>query len=210
MEAMAKRSADLLDATPFPDAVKPTQAKQVKFFRDFAAQMGRLKGVAQKQLDQKELSAEEKKVLEDVMQIKHIPDGWVSIPQYTGWYPTLFYRGSEECMKWDGLVADVHTDVPAPMLGDPGCVLHQGVGGVDLVVIAIDNGKDRVVYAGPTLSHYEFEMSGVSRKSDKEWKTDLLDAKVPPRPKWTNGYLVPHDERKRADERTKQSMLRDD
>ena len=110
----------------------------------------------------------------------------------------------------DGLVADVHTDVPAPMLGDPGCVLHQGVNGVDLMVIAIDNGKDRVVYAGPTLSHYEFEMSGVSRKSDKEWKTDLLDAKVPPRPKWTNGYLVPHDERKRADERTKQSMLRDD
>ena len=110
-------------------------------------------------------------------------------------------------MKWDALVADVHTDVPTPIHGDPGCVLHQGVGGVDLMVISIDNGKDRVAYVGPTLSHYEFEMPGVSRKSDKEWKTDLLDAKVPPRPEWTRGYLVPHPDRTPADQYAKQRLL---
>ena len=71
----------------------------------------------------------------------------------------------------DALVADVHTDVPSP--GDPGCVLHQGVGNVDLLLIAIDNGKDRMVYAGPVLSHYEFEMGGTARKTDSEWKADL-------------------------------------
>lgn len=208
MEAMAKRSADLLERTPFPAAVKNTQAKQVAFFRNFAMQMGRLKVVAEKQLDQKELTADEMKVLQDVMQITHkmVGSGGYSEPRYTGWYPTLFYRGPADCAKWDALVADVHTNPPAPPHGDPGCVLHQGVGSVDLMVIAIDNGKDRVVYVGPTLSHYEFEMKGVARKTDKEWKTDLLDAKVPPRPEWTRGYLVPHADRKPVDVRTRRML----
>ena len=55
--------------------MQATQAKQVKFLRDFAAQMGRLKAVAEKQLAQKELTADERKVLEDVMQIGHQPVG---------------------------------------------------------------------------------------------------------------------------------------
>ena len=67
-----------------------------------------------------------------------------------------------------------------PRHGDPGCVLHQGVGNVDLLLIAIDNGKDRMVYAGPVLSHYEFEMPGVTRKSDSEWKEDLRAGRLTP------------------------------
>jgi hypothetical protein len=58
-------------------------------------------------------------------------------------------------------------------------------------MIAVDNGKDKMVYAGPVLSHYEFEMPGVSRLSDSEWLNDLKIAKVPPRPDWTNSYIVP-------------------
>src|SRR5205809_4413414 len=50
MEATARRSADLLEGTPFPADVQPTQAKQVKFLRAFADRMGRLKAVAEKQL----------------------------------------------------------------------------------------------------------------------------------------------------------------
>ncbi len=207
MQATAGRSADLLERTPFPPAVKATQAKQVKFLRDFAAQMGKLKAVAEKQLAQKELTADERKVLEDVMQIEHQRIGSGRAPKYTGWYPALFYRGPEDCVKWDALVADVHTDVLFLEHGDPGCVLHQGVGNVDLLVVAVDNGTDRVVYAGPTLSHYEFEMPNATRKTDKEWKADMLDAKAPPRPDWTRGYLVPHADRKPADEWTKQRLL---
>ena len=48
-----------------------------------------------------------------------------------------------------------------------------------------------MVYLGPVLSHYEFEMPWLSRKSDSEWKKDLRDGRVPPRPEWTSGYLVP-------------------
>src|SRR5215471_15160075 len=72
-----------------------------------------------------------------------------------------------------------------------GCVLTQGVGNVDLLLVAIDNGADRVVYAGPVLSHYEFEMPGVTRKSDSEWRKDIQAGRLPPRPEWTRSYLVP-------------------
>lgn len=209
MDAMASRSATLLEHTPFPDAVKATQAKQVKFFRDFATQMGKIRNVAEKQLAQKELTDDEKKVLEDVMQIGHQAWGSGSQPKYTGWYPALFYRGAKDSVKWDALIADVHTDPPAPEHGDPGCVLHQGVGSVDLMVIAIDNGKDRVVYLGPTMSHYEFETPNAIRRTDKEWKAQLLDGKHPPRPDWTRGYLVPATERKPLEAWQKQRLLDD-
>lgn len=191
MDNMASRSAALIEQTPFPDAVKATQAKQVKFLRDFALRMGQLRDIAEKQLAQKELTAAETKLLQDVMQITHVPMGCYSEPRYDGWYPQLFYSGTKDCIKWDALVADVHTDVPAPVIGDPGSVLHQGVGNIDLMLVAIDNGKDRVLYLGPTFSHYEFETPSAQRKTDKEWKADLLDGKVPPRPNHTRGYLLP-------------------
>lgn len=212
METMSKRSADLLEKTPFPVGVQATQTKQVQFLRNFATQMGRLKIVAEKQLNQKELNADESKILQDVMQIEHIPvgSGGDKLTKCTGWYPALFYRGPLDSLKWDALVADVHTDVPTPIHGDPGCVLHQGVGNVDLMIIAINNGKDRIVYAGPTLSHYEFEMPGVVRKTDKEWKADLLDGKYAPRPAWTSGYLVPRTDHKPIEARTKAELLRED
>lgn len=210
MDAMASRSASLLEETPFPDAVKATQTRQVRFLRAFATQMGKLRAVAEKQLAQKELTADEKKVLEDVMQIVHPRGSGGGGPQYTGWYPALFYRERKDCVKWDALVADVHTDVPSPLHRDPGSVLHQGVGNVDLMIVAIDNGKDRVVYVGPTMSHYEFETPNAVRKTDKEWKTDLLDGKLPPRPDYTRNYLIPATERKPVAEGMRQHLLRDE
>jgi hypothetical protein len=191
MDSMAGRSATLLEQTPFPDSAKETQKKQVRFLRAFATQMGKLRQIAEKQLAQKELTADETKVLQDVMQIKHEQHGCTSYPRYTGWYPALFYRGPEDCVKWDAITADVHTDVPAPPLGDPGSVLHQAVGNIDLMIIAIDNGKDRVVYLGPTMSHYEFDMPGATRMTDSEWKRSLLGDKFPSRPDYTHRYLVP-------------------
>jgi hypothetical protein len=211
MEVMAKRSAELLERTPFPADVVPTQKKQAVFFRNFAAIMGRVKTVAEKQSKQHELSAEETKVLQDVMQIVHIRigSGGDTEERCTGWYPSLFYKAAKDCLTWNALVADVHTDVPCPDCGDPGSILHQGVGNVDLMIEAIDNGKDRVVYCGPTFSHYEFEMVGVQRKTDKEWKHDLLECKHPPRPEWTRGYLVPDTTRKPATPQLIERMLAD-
>ncbi len=205
-EKMATLAADLIEKTPFPDRTVEKERKrgervvgtdtikltdvqkwQAGFFRNFAKRLGELRSIAEKQLAQKPLTEAETKVLRDVVQIQK----GSGFTRYNGWYPKLFYTGPRDAGKWEPLVADVHTDVPAPILGDPGCVLTQGIGNVDLVLIAIDNGKDRMVYAGPLLSHYEFEMPGMTRKADSEWKKDILAGKLPPRPTWTKGYLVP-------------------
>ena len=98
---------------------------------------------------------------------------------------------------YDALVADVHTDVPCDdcPVPDPGSVLHEAVGDVDLLVLAVDNGPDRMVFGGPVLSHYEFELIGPpQRKSDSEWQSDgnaRPQSKWPAPPPWTAEYLVP-------------------
>ena len=201
-ETMLNHSADLLEKTPFPAreiknekgqsiSLQATQKQQIAFLRNFAKQVATLKAIAEKELEQKELTPEQTKFLEDVIELYHIRDGSGRLPAYKGWYMELFYKGWQDAFKWDAIVADVHTDVPTPVHGDPGCVLHQGVGSVDLLLIAVDNGKDRTVYAGPLLSHYELEMPGVSRKNDKEWRNDLREGRAPARPGYTRTYLVP-------------------
>ena len=79
---------------------------------------------------------------------------------------------------WDALVTDVHTDPRDDVVGDPGAVLHEGNANVNLLLMAIDNGPDRMVYAGPVLSHYEFELTGFDRMTDQQWKANVLDGKT--------------------------------
>ncbi len=189
LEQMVQRAAALIEQTPYRKL--DTRQQHSRFLRNFAARVTTLRGIAEKELAQKELSKEETKFLEDVVEVKHERIGSGAIVKFAGWYPGLFYLGADDARKWDALVADIHTNPPAPIVGDPGCVLHQGVGNIDLLVVAIDSGKDRMVYVGPVLSHYEFEVAGVSRKTDSEWKEDLRAGRLPPRPEWTRGYLVP-------------------
>jgi len=47
------------------------------------------------------------------------------------------------------------------------------------------------VYAGPVLSHYEFEKGPTTRMTDAEWKSQLTNNIIPAVPEWTKGYLVP-------------------
>jgi hypothetical protein len=190
-EKMADSAAALLEKSP-----SPHRERQAKFCRTFAGHLATLRGIAEKELAQEELTRAEtlflKGVVEEIDPGK--PDRDSSggrPPRYAGWYFDLFYKSRQDGDKWDALVADVHTDVPSEKVGDPGCVLHQAVGNVNLLLVAIDNGKDRMIYAGPVLSHYEFEMAGVQRKSDSEWQRDLQAGRVPPSPEWTRSYLVP-------------------
>jgi hypothetical protein len=186
LEKMAARGAEQIEKTPFPD--QGTQTRQAQHFRNFAKQVSILRGIAEKELAQKELTKEETTFLEKTVEIQFRGSGG---PRYNGWYFGLFYKDRQDADKWDALVADVHTDTPDPIYNDPGCVLTQGVGNVDLLLVAIDNGKDRMVYAGPVFSHYEFEMPGVTRKSDSEWRKDIKEGRLAPRPPWTQSYLVP-------------------
>jgi hypothetical protein len=166
-------------------------------FMNFSQTCAQLQGIAEKELAQKPMYTTDIEFMKNVME-NHT--GYMSYKVYDGWYPSLFYaseldgiaagegKGSD---KWDALVTDVHTDVPEPLVDDPGCVLHEGVGNVHLMMIAVENGPDRMVFTGPVLSHYEFEMEGIQRKTDAEWKADVKSGSLPPHPEWTRGYLVP-------------------
>jgi hypothetical protein len=62
---------------------------------------------------------------------------------------------------------------------------------VDILLIAVDYGPDRMVYAGPVFSHYEFEVPGVNRMTDDDWKAKVQAGQKPPPAEWTTSYLVP-------------------
>jgi len=173
----------------------------------------RLERLAAKELAQECFSPEDARFIDTLMEDKAAGLGGCGGPYaFTGWYPNLFYRtiywtdaefhvnyGSD---AFDALVADVHTDVPNEAPPDPGSVLHEAVGRVNLLMLAVDNGSDRFVCAGPVLSHYEFEVTGNPRRlSDQEWQYVMgggfpegLDPKrlegLQP-PPWTRSYLAP-------------------
>lgn len=100
--------------------------------------------------------------------------------------------------------------VPSDAPPDPGSVLHQAVGRVNMLMLAVDHGGDRFICAGPVLSHCEFEVTGDPRRiSDVEWRGGasrfgprILDGRFPTDvsasrvegltpPAWTQRYLVP-------------------
>jgi hypothetical protein len=174
------------------------KAGQIACFTNFAAQMLTLQTIATKELAQQPLNQAETDFLKDVVELHYAYNP--TMRQFNGWYPGLFYRNAfqdfpfglyEGSDMWDAMVADVHTDSPDPILGDPGAVIHEGIGHVHLLMIAVDNGSDRMVYAGPVLSHYEFEMPGTTRMTDAQWKSNLRAGQKPPSPDWTRSYLVP-------------------
>jgi hypothetical protein len=173
------------------------RSNQLAFLTNFQAQLSMLNAISQKELDQLPLNIEEADFLKNL--IERV-SAYSNYRQWDGWYPKLFYQNAffvrtwdlPECDLWDALVADVHTDAPDPLFsGDPGAVIHEGVANVNLLLIAIDNGPNRMVYAGPVLSHYEFEVPGVHRMTDDEWKAELLIPQKPPQPEWTKSYLIP-------------------
>jgi hypothetical protein len=93
---------------------------------------------------------------------------------------------------WDALVTDVQTDPTDVFVGDPGCILHEGVGNIKLLANAVNWGtNDDAVYAGPVMSHYEFELGPTTRETDSQWKTDARAGNLPPQPDWTDSYLIP-------------------
>jgi len=80
------------------------------------------------------------------------------------------------------IVADVHTD------GNTGQVLEEGVGYVDLIVVAYKLPDGRIlVGAGPVMSYYEFKQPMDDRLTDEAWM-GLLDSNPPERPEWVSGF----------------------
>src|SRR5262249_42320709 len=90
IENMAGRAADLIEKTPF-GGHQALQKKQVTFLRNFAKQVAVLRGIAVKELDQKELTAAETTFLKDLIRQK----GGSGKKVFDGWYPGLFFKSND-------------------------------------------------------------------------------------------------------------------
>ena len=173
----------------------------------FVSTTDTLRSLSEKELARDPFSASDNTFIQQLVEFDY-----VGARTYTGWYPFLFYQPGKEYVPdisvggnpsqdsgdekgsdyWDALVTTVHTDLPDPIVDDPGSILHEGIGNVQLMLIAVDSGPgDRVAYAGPVLSHYEFEQDANTRLTDAQWKTQVTNNIIPPAPEWTRSYLVP-------------------
>jgi hypothetical protein len=77
------------------------------------------------------------------------------------------------------LVADVHTHIFESR------VLEEGVGKVDLIIVACPTPDGSVfLAAGPVLSYYEFKHPMDDRLTDEAWRELLASPQRPKRPKW--------------------------
>jgi hypothetical protein len=212
MRDMALRTKDLVATLPktgqfvfepnsvgdmaFTNSIGDIYTNRLQFLDNFAAQMTTLRDISAKELSRQVLTSNETFFIQSLIEN---PSQYGSVRSYSGWYPTLFYYNARSmrslispCDMWDALVTDVYTDPTDIIVGDPGSILHEGVGTLHLLMIAVNWGpNDAAVYAGPVMSHYEFELGPATRETDSQWKSDLRAGIQPPQPDWTRGYLIP-------------------
>ena len=87
--------------------------------------------------------------------------------------------GVEEKGVKTTLVADVHTHTAE------GNVLEEGVGYVDLIIVACPTPTGSIfLAAGPVLSYYEFKHPMSDRLTDEAWRDLLASPARPDRPAW--------------------------
>jgi hypothetical protein len=181
---------------PFTNSIGSIYTNRLQYLDNFASRMTTLRDISQKELDRQPLSSNEVFFIQSTIEN---PFQYGSVRNYSGWYSSLFYvnaRAQRSLIatsdSWDALVTDVHTDPPDLYMGDPGCILHEGVGAVNLLMVAVNWGAgDAAVYAGPVMSHYEFELGPSTRMTDSQWKADIRTGNAPLQPDWTKTYLVP-------------------
>jgi len=86
----------------------------------------------------------------------------------------------EEKGKKTTIVADVHTD------GNTMAVLEEGVGYVDIIVVAYMTPNGRIyLSAGPVMSYYEFKHPMSDRLTDEKWR-EMLSTNPPEEPEWSS------------------------
>lgn len=94
--------------------------------------------------------------------------------------------GVEAEGKETTLVADVHTDI-----NPPSQVLEEGVGYVDLILVAYMVPDGRIIIgAGPVLSYYEFKHPMDDRLTDEAWREMLEQGNEPQRSAWVGSFYA--------------------
>ncbi|EHO43066.1 hypothetical protein Calab_3467 [Caldithrix abyssi DSM 13497] len=158
------------------------------YFARLNATMTRLEQIAQKELAQETLNADEIDWLQRMLFI----NAQSGAPPFDGWYAWLYYV-PEDASKEDYPIADVHTQ-PTDQTGEPvGHVLHVGTGKINLGIFlapAPYENHPPVAFVGPVMSYYQTITDNFKRMTDEEWAELVKANKVPQRPDWVNIYLA--------------------
>ena len=92
--------------------------------------------------------------------------------------------GVKDKGKETTIIADVHTDT------NTGRVLEEGVGYVDLILVAYMTPNGNIIVgAGPILSYYEFKHPMDDRLTDEQWTDMLQSGQTPDRPDWVISFI---------------------
>ena len=92
--------------------------------------------------------------------------------------------GVNDMGKETTIIADVHTDT------NTNKVLEEGVGYVDLIIVAYKVPDGRIIAgAGPVFSYYEFKHPIDDRLTDEQWKDMLQNGEEPDSPDWINSFV---------------------
>ncbi|WP_269851630.1 DUF3160 domain-containing protein [Methanosarcina horonobensis] len=82
------------------------------------------------------------------------------------------------------IITDVHTD------SNSGSVLEEGVGYVDMIIMAYKVPDGRILIgAGPVMTYYEFEQPMSDKLTDEKWRK-MLETATLIKPKVTNTFSV--------------------
>jgi len=122
--------------------------------------------IAQKELDNKELSETDKAFLSEMLRLKNICG-----MEYDGWYPQLYFRGEDSFKKTDYVIADIHT-TPTDENGNMvGWIKHAATGSLNMAIILANNyNGEKTLFIGPVLSFYDYTTTNFQRLNDDEWQ----------------------------------------
>lgn len=176
----ATEAERLFAAAEFPGG-NPAKARYVAYFKRMGGIVGKLEALAKKELAGEEFTADEKAFLKKTVDRR---GGGSGPPRYDGWYTELYYH-SQKSPDWVPSVADVHTDP------DSRSCLEVAVGDTMLGFFAIDNDGDKMVFAGPLYSYYEFRQPVGNRLTDHQWEAMIENGQAPPRPEWVKDFVAP-------------------
>ena len=137
---------------------------------EFAKILDRLLEISKKELENKPLSDEEYKFIEDFGQVSANLIEIVSGGEI-----------DEDVLKTT-LIADVHTE------GNTEQVLEEGVGYIKTLIAAYRLPEGHIlVGVGPVFSYYEFKQPMSDRLTDEAWR-EMLETSPPPEPEWINSF----------------------
>lgn len=150
----------------------------------FSNVLDTLHGIALKEVEHLELSAQEKHFLKQAVEQETVGCGSL---RWDGWYPRLM--GVDPKVGFEPTIADVHVDPPDDANGWQRRFLYAATGKFELATIVMDcPQKKQCLYVGPVSSFFEFV--DVKRIDDQSWWQKAYQGEPAGRPEWTHSFRV--------------------